>query len=146
MKIPSFIVSLVTAICVVGCSKEGGSSGKAKGLVPTTVAELAASPDFKLEHTTESGVKCYVRELTPEAAGTIAKDSRDQHFFEDRKHPYFLVFVCNDKIVDMKEVSAENPVFTTKQSSEIFSWGMEKAMKADEADKQMQEMLKQVGK
>jgi hypothetical protein len=129
-----------------GCSKEGGSSGKAKGLVPDTAAELTASPEFKLEHTTESGVKCYVRELTPEVAGAIASDSRDHHFFEERKHPYLVVFVFNEKIVDMKEVNAENPVFTSQQSSEVFAWASQRAMKADEMDKQVEEMLRKAGK
>ena len=146
MKIPTLIVLLVVCLCLPGCSKGGGSSGKAKGLVPGTVAELAASAEFKLEHTTESGVKCYVRELTPEVVGGIAPDSRDHHFLEERKHPYLVVFVCTDKIVDMKEVSAENPVYTAKQSSEVFAWGAQRGMKTDEMDKQVEEMLKNVGK
>jgi hypothetical protein len=146
MKIPTLIVSLVTALCIVGCSKEGGSSGKAKGLVPATVAELTASPDFKLEHTTESGIKCYVRELTPEVASTIAEDSRDDHFLERRKRPYLFVVVLDGKMVDFTEISAENPVFNTQQSGEVFAWGASRSLKADDFDKELQEMLKKAGK
>lgn len=146
MKIPTLIVSLVIALCFVGCSKEGGASGKTKGLVPATVAELLASPDFKLEHTTESGLKCYVRELTPEVASTIAADSRDHHFFENRKRPYLFVIVLDGKMVDFTEISAENPVFNTKQTSEVFAWAGSRALKADDFDKEMQEMLKKAEK
>src|SRR5258708_25878516 len=60
---------------------------------------LFRSPDFKLEHTTESGLKCYVRELTPEIAGTIAHDSRDHHFFEDRSEEHTSELQSPDHLV-----------------------------------------------
>lgn len=111
-----------------------------------TVAELLVSPDFKLEHTTASGIKCYVRELTPEMASTITEDSRDHHFFENRKRPYLFVVVLDGKMVDFTEISAENPVFNTAQSAEVFAWGASRSLKADDFDKELQEMLKKAGK
>jgi hypothetical protein len=139
MKIPTLIVSLVTALCIVGCSKEG-SSGKAKGIVPATAAEVAAIPEFKLEHTTKSGVKCYVRQITPEVARTITEKSPDYDYLEDREQPYLLVIVYNDKIIDL---AAENSGLTTEQGLEVAAWSMKKTMSED---KVMQEILKQVGK
>lgn len=132
MKKPTLIASLVISLCLFGCSKGGKG-----GLVPSTVADLAASPEFKLEHTTPSGVKCYVREITPEIAATIAADSRDSHFLEAHKPPYLLVFVCNDKIVDLRENNIGKGMINAQQASDMFAWGMKRAMAADGADKAM---------
>jgi len=138
MKKPTLIASLVISLCLFGCSK----GGKA-GLVPSRAAELAASPEFKLENTTPSGVKCYVREITPEIAATIAADSRDSHFLEKHQQPYLLVFVCNDQIVDMKEPG--NRALNAQQASDMFAWGVKRAMAADGADKAQDAAAKRTG-
>jgi hypothetical protein len=132
MKKPTLIASLVISLCLFGCSK----GGKA-GLVPGTAADLAASPEFKLEHTTPSGVKCYIREITREVAATIAADSRDGHFLEKHKQPYLQVFVCNDKIVDVRALKEGNRALNTQQATDVFAWGVKRAMAADGADKAM---------
>src|SRR5262245_28008517 len=99
MRNPILIAPLVISLCWLGCSKKAGEAG---GLVPGTAADLAASPDFTLEHTTPNGVQCYVREITREIAKEIPANSRDRHFLEQHKEPFLAVFVCNDRIVDMK--------------------------------------------
>lgn len=102
MKIRAIIISLLAMLCVVSCSRQGGLAGKSKGLVPATAAEIAASPDFKLDHTTKSGLKIYVRELTPEIAKTISVDSPDFRFLQgDREHVCFLlVLIRGGRVVD----------------------------------------------
>ncbi len=76
--------------------------GKPKGLVPTMATEIAASPDFKLEHATKSGLKIYTRNLTPEIAQTISVDSPDFRFLQgDRQRVcFFLVLIRGGRIVD----------------------------------------------
>lgn len=76
--------------------------GKSNGLVPNTAAGVAASPDFKLDHTTKSGLKIYSRELTPEIAKTISVDSPDFRFLQgDQQHiSFFLVLIRGGRIVD----------------------------------------------
>src|SRR6185436_6005119 len=113
MKKLTVIASLVTSLSLFGCSNDGG---KGPGLVPRTAAKLAASPEFKLEHTTPSGVKCYVREITRETAATIAPDSRDSHFLEKHKQPYLQVFVCNDRIVDLRAMKEGESTLNTQQA------------------------------
>jgi len=112
MKKPTLIASLLISLCLFGCSKGGKT-----GLVPSTAADLAASPEFKLEHTTPSGVKCYVREITREIAATIAADSRDSHFLEKHTQPYLLVFVCNDRIVDQRENDIGKGMINAQQAA-----------------------------
>jgi hypothetical protein len=131
MKKPILIVSLVISLALFGCS-EGG------GLVPRTAGELAASPEFKLEHTTPSGVKCYVREITREMANTIPADSRDSHFLEKHKQPYLQVFVCNEKIVDVRALKEGNRALNTQQAMEMTAWGTKRGMAADGVDKAME--------
>src|SRR6185503_1445665 len=100
MKIPTILVSLITALCFAGCSTESGSSkGSAKGLVPATAAEIIASPDFKLEHTTRSGIKCYTRPVSPEVYRSIETGSRDGEYLTgNERSGYFLVPIRNGKI------------------------------------------------
>ena len=43
MNIRTIIVSLIATLCIIGCSKEGGSSSKSKRLVPATAAEVMVS-------------------------------------------------------------------------------------------------------
>jgi len=139
MKIPSLAASLLVAVCLIGCSKSGG---KAKGMVPATAAELAAIPEFKLEHTTKSGVKCYVREISAEVAKTITERSPDHPFLSDENpdKPYLLVVVNNGKICDL---TAEDSGLTMEQGLEVSAWAIGKLLAED---KEFQEMLKKAGK
>jgi hypothetical protein len=142
MKKLTLIASLITSLCLLSCSNDGG---KAAGLVPRTAAKLKASPDFKLEHTTPSGVKCYVREITRETAATIAADSRDSHFLEKHKQPYLQVFVCNDRIVDLRAMKEGDSTLNTQQANDVFAWGLKRAMAADGADKEQEATAKMRG-
>jgi len=138
MNIRTIIVSLVATLCLFGCSNEGGSSTKAKRLVPGTAAEVVASPDYKLEHTTRSGLRLYVRELTPEIAKTITGDSPDYEFLQgDEQSPYyFLVLVRDGKIIDTE---AATDGLKPEDAGEIMGFTMKR-------DKKMQEMLKEATK
>jgi hypothetical protein len=135
MNIRTIIVSLIAALCLIGCSKEGGSSTKTKRLVPATAAEVMASPDYKLEHTTKSGLKLYVRELTPEIAKPITVDSPDYEFLQgDEQSPYyFLVLIRDGKIID---TDAADDNLKPADAGEIMGFTMKR-------DKKMQEMLKE---
>jgi hypothetical protein len=141
MRIPTIIVSLAAAICFMGCSKEGGSSGKSKGLVPKTAAEVMNSPDFKLEHTTKSGIQCYIRYLTPEMVRSIPENSRDHAFLaDDEKKPYLFVPVHRGKVVDL---TADDNGLSLAEGLEIAAFGMKKSISEDP---EMQKLIKEAGK
>jgi hypothetical protein len=142
MKKLTLIASLIMSLCIFSCSNAGGN---AAGLVPRSAAKLAASPDFKLEHTTPSGVKCYVREITRETANTIAPDSRDSHFLEKHKQPYLQVFVCNDRIVDLRSIKEGEWPLNTQQANDVFAWGVKRGLAADGADKEQEAAVKRTG-
>lgn len=114
------ILSLFATLCVIGCSKEGGSS---RALVPATGEKVMASPDYKLEHTTKSGIKCYVRPLTPEVARAITADNRDHQFLQgDEKTSFYLLVPLRDgKIMD-----GEAAEVTLPDSTEIMSFTLKK--------------------
>jgi major membrane immunogen (membrane-anchored lipoprotein) len=139
MKIRTIIVSLTATLCLVGCSKDGGSSSKTKRLVPATAAEVTASSDYKLEHTTKTGIKLYVRELTPAIAKTITEDSPDHEFLngDDQSAYYFLVMIRDGKIVDTDAATAG--ALKPEDTGEIMGFTMKR-------DKKMQEMLRQATK
>ena len=122
MKMPTIIVTLIAMLCFIGCSPGGSSSSNSLLLVPPTAAKVAASPDYKLEHTTESGIKCYVRDLTPEVARTISVDNPDFEFLKgDDTSPYYLlVLVRNGKIIDKEAVSGGAMSETDDQEVESF--------------------------
>ena len=133
--------------CFVGCSEEDSasssssskSSGKSKRLVPTTAAEVMASTDYKLEHTTKSGIKCYVRPLTPEIAKSISEDSPDHEFLngDDDGPFYFLVLIRNGKIIDTEAATAG--AMTAAEGGEVMGFVMGK-------DPKLKQMLKETGK
>jgi hypothetical protein len=145
MKIGITTASLAVALCFIGCSKDGASTGeaasstKARRLVPATAAEVMASPDYKLEHTTKSGLKLYVRPLTPEIAKSIPEDSPDQEFLQgDETSPYyFLVLVKNDKIIDSERASEGE--LTPADTGEVMGFIMKR-------DPGMQKLLKEAAK
>jgi hypothetical protein len=99
------ILSLIAMLCFMGCSKGSGSSSKAKRLVPATAAEVIASPEYKLEYTTKSGLKIYVRELTPEMARSIPVNSPDFEFLNSDKPSfcYLAVSIRVGKIITDKD-------------------------------------------
>jgi hypothetical protein len=139
MNIRTIIVSLIATLCIIGCSKEGGSSSKSKRLVPATAAEVMASPDYKLELTTKAGIKLYVRELTPEIAKTVTGSSDDYEFLngDDQSGHYFLVLVRDGKIIDTEAAGAG--ALKAEETGEITGFTMKR-------DKKMQEMLKEATK
>jgi hypothetical protein len=139
MNIRIIIVSLIAALCFIGCSKEGSSSTRSKRLVPATAAEVMASPDYKLEHTTKAGIKLYVRELTPEIAKTITYESPDHEFLNgDEQSPYyFLVMIRDGKIIDTEAATAG--ALKIEETGEIMGFAIKR-------DKKMQEVLKEATK
>jgi hypothetical protein len=120
-----FIVLLIGILTVVGCSKEGGKSSRR--LVPATGAAVMASPDCKLEHTTKSGIKCYVRPLTPEVGRAITPDNQDHPFLQGDEEEgfYLLVPIRGDKIMD-GEAAEMNPA----DSVEIMTFTVNKSKAA----------------
>jgi hypothetical protein len=132
MKKATTVISLISVL--IGCSKDAGSSGKSKRLVPATAAEVVASPDYKLEHITQSGIKCYVRRLTPEIARTVSVDSRDYEFLngDERSALYFLVLIRDWKILETESTSR---AMSPAEANEVMSSVMK-----------MQDMLEEAGK
>jgi len=142
MKKLTLIASLITSFCLLSCSND---DGKTAGLVPRTAAKLAASPDFKLEDTTPTGVKCYVREITRDTVATIGPDSRDGHFLERHKQSYLLVFVCNNRIVDLRAMKEWDSTLSIEQYNDVTRFGVKRAMAADGADKEQEATAKTRG-
>src|SRR5262249_39476712 len=138
MKNLTALASLITSLFLLACSRESA------GLVPRAAAKLEAS-EFRLEHTTPSGVKCYVREITRETANTISADSRDGHFLEKHKQPYLQVFVCNARIVDLRAIKEGEYPLNTQQANDVFAWGVKRGMAADGADKEQEATAKMRG-
>lgn len=99
-----------------------------------------ASPDYKLEHTTKSGIKCYVREITLEVARSITENSPDHPFLAEGEKPYLFVVVHNGKVIDL---AADETGLSIEQGLEIAAWSMKKTM-AEDAE--MQKMLQEAGK
>jgi hypothetical protein len=120
MKTPLLIVSVMTVLCLLGCSKEGG---KSQGLVPATGAKVMASSDYKLEHTTKSGIKCYVRALTPEVGRSITPDNRDHQFLQGDEKTFFYLLV---PIRDGKIMDGEAAEVNLADSAEIMSFTLTK--------------------
>lgn len=140
MKTHAIIVSFIVMLCFIGCSKEGGgSSAKTKRLVPATAAEVMASPDYKLEHTTKTGIKLYVRELTPEIAKTIGFDSPDHEFLQgdDQSPYYFLVMIRDGKIIDTEAAGAG--ALKAEETGELMGFMMKR-------NKGFQDMMKEATK
>ena len=117
MKLPIF--ALLALFFLFGCSKEGGS-GRPKRVgrsyVPTNAAEVAASLDFKPEHTTKSGIQYFVCPLQQEIAKSISIDSPDYKFLILADPPFFLVPVRKGQIVEMNPAeSSEMTEYVAKR-------------------------------
>lgn len=139
MKLRTIVLVLTAALSFASCSKENTSSPKVKRLVPTTAAEIEASPDFKLEHTTKAGIKLYVQELTPEVAKTVGFESPDHEFLQgDEQSPYyFLVMIRDGKIIDSE--AAGEGALRPEETGELIGFMMKR-------DKGFQEVLKEATK
>src|SRR5688572_27365544 len=100
MPARTVIVLLLAMLCLVGCSKKTASASNPQRLVPRTAAEVIAAPDYRLEHTTKSGMQFYVRDLTPQIAQSISANSPDQEFLNGNEQSpyYFLVMIRDGKI------------------------------------------------
>ena len=130
MKTATIMVSLIATMGLVSCSKE--TAAKPKRIVPATAAEITVSPDYKLEHTTKSGIKCYVRSLTPDLGKSIAINSPDYEFLngEDQNAYYFLVLIRNDKIIDAESAAAG--AMTASDGSEVLTFVIKRNPKMPE--------------
>ena len=124
---------------MVGCSKEDAAASKPQRLVPTTAAEVKASPGYKLERTTASGIQCYVRPLTPEIARSIPMESPEYEYLKgDDQSPYYLlVLIRKEKIIDTEAASAG--AMTAAEGVEVMAF-------VTEQDAKMQQMLKEAAK
>jgi hypothetical protein len=122
MKTTAIITIIATALCLCGCSKETASSkGDVPGIVPATAAEVIASPQFKLEHTTRSGVKCYTRVVTSEEYRAISEKSADRNYLNGREpFAFFLVPIRDGKIIKL----------TDHESLEVSRFVMSKTLSA----------------
>lgn len=135
MKMPTLIVFMIIGLSFLGCSKEAERpKSSAKRLVPATAAEVMASADYKLEHTTKSGISCYVRPLTSEVADSISVDSPDHAFLSYGAKSCLLVPIRDGKII---------PELSTEDSGEVQAF-LFKRMMAD--DPEAQKALKSLGK
>ena len=104
MKTPVVVATLVVLLSLIGCSKEDSSSSKKAvkqpRLVPSTVAELEASPDFKLDYTTQRGTKIYIRFIDPKVDESIAEDSPDRAFRDGlASKPYLVAVAYRESVV-----------------------------------------------
>ena len=132
MKIPTILVALVATCCFIGCSNEDSSPGNSMLLVPPTAAKVIAATGYTLEHTTESGIKCYVRPLTPEIARTITVDNPDFEFLHgDDVSPYYLlVLIRNGKIIDTE--AAAHGAMSAAEGDEVASFVAKREPKTPE--------------
>jgi hypothetical protein len=110
MKSALITLSVLSALLVAGCSRENNSTAVPKRVgrsyVPTSAAEVAASPSFKLEHTTASGIQYFVCPLPQEIARSISVDSSDYRFLNQGNAPFFLVPIRDGKIVELNATEA----------------------------------------
>lgn len=100
--------------------------------MPATGAKVMASPDYKLEHTTKSGIKCYVRPLTPDVARAITADNRDHQFLQGNEKTSFYLLV---PIRDGKIMDGEAAEMTLPDSTEIMSFTLKRDSEMKEAGK-----------
>jgi len=100
-----WLVVLAVVLCAAGCSKQAGASkGKVPGIVPATAEAVLASPQFKLEHTTRNGIKCYTRPVTPEEYHAIAEKSADKTYLRGQGGQAFLLVPVRDgNIIPLKD-------------------------------------------
>jgi len=120
MKKSIFIAPLVAALCFFGCSKENNSGGPkrvGRSYIPPAAAEVVNSPDFKLEHTTKNGTRCFVSPVTEEIARSLDAESRDSHFLVKGDKPFFLVPIRDGKIIDLTSGEATEAAEFASQRS-----------------------------
>lgn len=120
MNVTGFL-SLIAALVLIGCSKENNSSEGPKRIgrsyVPPEAAQIVSSSDFKLEHTTKSGIQCFVCPVTSEIAQSISSDSSDYQFLVGGKKPILLVPIREGKIIELNpQEAAEVAEFSSKIS------------------------------
>lgn len=146
MRTQTLIVSLAALLSLLGCSKQA----KLPRQVPATVAELEASPDFKLEHTTKSGIKCYVRYLTPEVADAIDEDNPDFPFLlfsgGEVEKPFLVAVVYKDRVVacDAKDSGLVSGDEYTAEGLEVAEFARAKLMAAQAAE--LSRMMQELGR
>jgi hypothetical protein len=138
MKTPIILVSLLSSLCLAGCS---GNAGPSPRLVPATAAEVMASPEFRLAHTTRSGIRCYVREISPEIARAIPQNSPDRAFLADDEKPYLLVVVREGRIVDL---TAAETGLSTREGLEVATYSMKRAFQTMTNDPGIQKLLEKI--
>jgi len=69
-------------------------------LVPSNAAEVEASTQFELAHTTKEGLRFYVRALSRGVADTIVIGTRDFQFLcGDGDGQYLLVLIREERIL-----------------------------------------------
>jgi hypothetical protein len=131
LKTRPTIALLITALFLLGCSKESGpTKASAKGIVPATGEEIVASPDFKLEHTTKSGIKCYTRAVSPEVFRSIQSGTPDRKYLTGSEQAGFLLVPIRDgTIADL----------STEESHEVAGFFLKKMLPPP---KESQDMLK----
>jgi hypothetical protein len=135
MKIPIVVAALVVLLSFMGCSKQAASSSatpvQPPRLVPATVAELEASPDFKVDYTTKRGTKIYIRYLDPKVDKAIATNSPDFVFRDGyESKPYLIAVAYRGSVESTDSVDAlmRNPDGSyTSDGEEIFVYCFKRA-------------------
>jgi hypothetical protein len=64
---------------------------------------------------------------------------------EKHKQPYLLVFVCNNRIVDLRATKEGGSTLSIEQYNDVTRFGMKRAMAADGADKEQEATAKMRG-
>jgi hypothetical protein len=106
MKTYAIILTAVTVLCLGGCSKQSGSSSSKQRYVPESGQVIMSSPEWKLDLTTKTGLKCYVKTVPEEVRKIIATDfdHPDHEYLQEPSEPsqpaYFLVMIRNGSIID----------------------------------------------
>ena len=104
MRIYVVILSIVTILCLAGCSKQSDSAGKQR-YVPESAQAITSSPEWKQDFTTKAGIQCYVRTVPADVRSQLSKDfeNPDHEYMQEpsveSEPAYFLVMIRNGSIV-----------------------------------------------
>lgn len=128
LKSATALLLALTLVLVAGCSKSNSGNNLQAILVPTTVDELIDSPRFILEHTTESGIKCYTRILSKDEYFSIPDGSSDQKYLVGSEKFAFLAVPVKD---------GQFAVLSTREKEEFSEFTMKKLFAEDPAMQQV---------
>ena len=117
MKLNRAVILLTLILGLAGCSKSDPAAVTNNIFIPATVADLENSREFTLEHTTDSGIKCYTRHITPDEYHAIPEGTLDQKYLVgSEKYAFLAVPVKDGQILELNASEvAEVAEFTMKK-------------------------------